>query len=324
MRRGPALAVAAFLAAAAGAQAGPPRFALPIDCRPGESCFIQQYPDHDPGPGAQDWTCGPLSYDGHDGTDFALPSRLAMEEGVAVLAAAPGTVAALRDGMEDTPVDAHDAPDITGRECGNAVLLDHGFGWQTLYCHLRRGSVAVRRGQRVAAGERLGLVGLSGATAFPHLHFEVRRNGRAVDPFLPGGGACGSGGPTLWAETPDYLPGGLIAAGIAPFLPAYADVKAGLPAPLRLPPDTPALVLWAYAFGGRAGDVLRFRLAGPAGPLLEQSMALDRPLAQYFRAAGRRRPGPEPWPTGIYAGDVTLLREGEEIGRAAFEVAVVD
>ena len=52
--------------------------AFPADCTLGQDCYIQQYHDHDPGPEATDYTCGPLSYDGHDGTDIALPTRAAM------------------------------------------------------------------------------------------------------------------------------------------------------------------------------------------------------------------------------------------------------
>ncbi len=40
---------------------------VPLACRFGETCFIQQYFDHDPGPGAKDYRCGPMVYDGHDG-----------------------------------------------------------------------------------------------------------------------------------------------------------------------------------------------------------------------------------------------------------------
>ena len=70
---------------------------LPIACDPGETCHIQQYVDADPGPGAQDYRCGTLSYEGHKGTDFALTDLSAMVAGVDVLAAAPGVVAAQGD-----------------------------------------------------------------------------------------------------------------------------------------------------------------------------------------------------------------------------------
>ena len=80
-----------------------PRLALPIDCIPGRTCHIQNYTDADPGSGARDFTCGPLTYDSHKGTDFALPDLALMRAGVTVRAAAPGRVTGLRDGMADTP-----------------------------------------------------------------------------------------------------------------------------------------------------------------------------------------------------------------------------
>jgi hypothetical protein len=321
--RAAALAAAAGLAAAA-AGAQDLRLTLPVDCRLGETCFIQQYPDRDPGPGWADFTCGPLSYDGHSGTDFALPSLAAMEEGVAVLAAAPGRVRGVRDGMPDIPAGAPGAPDIAGRECGNGVVLVHPGGWETQYCHMRSGSVRVAPGETVEAGAPLGLIGLSGDTAFPHLHLSVRRGGVDVDPFAPGAAACGdTPGPTLWIDPPPYVPGAIIAAGVATEVPAYDAVKAGLPGMAALGRDAPAVVLWVYMFGGRAGDVIRFTLEGPSGRILDETMAIDRPLAQFYRAAGLRRPAGSGWPAGAYSGEVSLVRDGASLSRAGIVFAVV-
>lgn len=70
---------------------------------------------------------------------------------------------------------------------GNCVTLDHGDGYFTLYGHLARVDVAT--GQRVGSGQELGLVGSTGNSTGPHLHYEVRINGRPVDPipYLRGG-----------------------------------------------------------------------------------------------------------------------------------------
>ncbi len=268
--------------------------ALPVDCVLGDSCHVQQYPDHDPGPGAADFTCGPLSYEGHDGTDFAVPTRAAMAAGVNVLAAAPGTVKGSRDGVQDF------APAVEGRECGNGVLIDHGGGWETQYCHLKQGSVRVRTGDRVDAGAVLGQVGQSGAADFPHLHLSVRRNGQEVDPFAPGAAACGAAGDDLWSPDIAYAPGGLLQVGIAPAVPDYDAIKAGLASP-GLPADAPALVVWAYFYGPRAGDTLLLSLTGPDGEVIADRVALEKTQALAFRPWGASCPLPAGRPASTAA-----------------------
>lgn len=64
---------------------------------------------------------------------------------------------------------------------GYAVYLEHETGWQTRYAHLSR--IDVRPGDRLAQGAVLGAVGSTGASTGPHLHFEVRFEGRALDPL---------------------------------------------------------------------------------------------------------------------------------------------
>lgn len=296
----------------------------PVDCTLGDSCFIQQYPDRDLGPGATDFTCGPLSYDTHSGTDIALPSLSAMHTGVAVRAAADGIVRATRDGMADIASNAPNAPKLDRNQCGNAVILTHDGGWETSYCHMQKGSVAVRQGDIVKAGTPLGQIGLSGETEFPHLHIGLRKNGQIIDPFDPDGVlTCDAPpAPTLWQTPVPYQPGGLITVGISIDVPEFETVKAGLPQKPVLPAKAPALVIWAHLFGVRDGDSLRFSLTGPDGSLLSEIVPLTRTQARVMRALGKRLRGPAAWPSGVYTGAVTLIRKDAEISRQEVTVQV--
>ena len=94
----------------------------------------------------------------HNGVDLRAP------EGAPILAAMNGVVrsAGPRGGY------------------GNAVEIDHGGGVSTIYAHAS--ALSVKPGDLVTAGESLGEVGQTGKTTGPHLHFEVREQGKAIDP----------------------------------------------------------------------------------------------------------------------------------------------
>jgi murein DD-endopeptidase MepM/ murein hydrolase activator NlpD len=71
---------------------------------------------------------------------------------------------------------------FTGRKglMGNMLTLEHGYGMVTRYGHLKK--ILKKRGERVKRGETIALVGNTGRSTGPHLHYEVRLNGVAVNP----------------------------------------------------------------------------------------------------------------------------------------------
>lgn len=95
----------------------------------------------------------------HTGTDMACPT------GTPILAAMSGKVT------------------TTGinRVYGNYVIIDHGNGYQTLYAHMSK--IIASKGQWVSQGTRIGLVGSTGYSTGPHLHFTVYKNGKLIDPM---------------------------------------------------------------------------------------------------------------------------------------------
>src|SRR5215212_657460 len=198
--------------------------ALPIKCQPGVTCFFQNYVDHDASDKVRDYYCGGRSYDGHDGTDIRIRNLEIQRQGIEVLAAAPGRVVGGRNDMEDVSVKTVGKAAIAGKECGNGVVLEHEGGWRTQYCHLAKGSVRVKVGDQMKAGQPIGRVGLSGDTEFFHRHFTVRHRGKIVDPFAYGAAenSC-SGGRSIWAaslgEQTQYRPGEIIDYGFAGVTP---------------------------------------------------------------------------------------------------------
>ncbi len=308
---------------------GAPELSLPIACAPGESCFIQSYIDVDPGPGVKDYACGTATYEGHDGIDFRLNSAAETKRGMAVLAAADGVVKGGRDGMTDIFVTPDSRAAIKGRECGNGVVIDHGQGWETQYCHMRKGSVRVHEGERIARGQPLGDVGYSGLVEFAHLHFMVRHNGTVLDPFSAKtrDGACSDPKEVrgLWrADALSLLPyraGEILAVG---FSSAVPDLQ-GLELMHALTPPGAAsdqLLLFARILNLRAGDQISLKISGPGGfEVSNTSDPIERNKASYLAYVGKRRTAAA-WPAGRYEGKVELLRAGVSVASRTATVEV--
>jgi murein DD-endopeptidase MepM/ murein hydrolase activator NlpD len=148
---------------------------------------------------------------------------------------------------------------------GNYVEISHPGGLSTIYGHLRRGSVAVTQGQSVKRGALLGLVGSSGRSNWPHLHFEVREGGVSVDPFA---GEC-SQTKSLWADQLAYQNAFKVTdAGLT-------DQPATRATLLERPPTLSAFPLNAAGFrfwlqvANQPAAQLRFELRAPGGALKE-------------------------------------------------------
>lgn len=280
---------------------------------------MQHYVDHDPGPGAKDYRCGAQTYDAHNGLDIRLPDLAAQRRGVAVLAAAAGRIARLRDGLADISVRATGGDKVIGQECGNGVVVDHGGGWETQYCHMAKGSIAVSVGQAVTAGTPLGRVGLSGNTEYPHVHMTLRRGGQVIDPFAPdlAVGACAATSPAgMWsASARDLLPyrsGAVLNLGFAGAPVTMAQVEVGEISP---PTGSSAyLVAYGRAIALLAGDVIEMRLTGPGGTVLAETRQppMKAWRAQHLSYIGKKRPVAG-WPSGVYSAEVRILRGGKSV-----------
>ncbi|MDJ0950567.1 MAG: M23 family metallopeptidase [Alphaproteobacteria bacterium] len=328
LRPAPWAAVAGLLAWPAWAEA--PAFDLPIDCALGKDCYVWSYFDHDPDKGYRDYRCGRRTNEGHGGTDFAIGGRQRMAEGVRVLAAADGVVRGRRDGMRDAAVLGGDRRALAGKFCGNGVNVDHGGGWSAQYCHMRRGSVSVQVGERVRRGQVLGFVGLSGLAELPHLHFEVLRDGRKIDPFrgVDGGPRCGLGARPLWTDAAlksiDYEPVLLHAAGFGTGPVDWKRVRAGKYPKETLPTSAPALTVWVEILGVRAADQVRLELRDPRGRVIADSdHRFDKYWARWTGFTGRKRPA-QGWAKGRYQGRIELVHRGPDGQRVIEETREIE
>jgi murein DD-endopeptidase len=304
------------------------KFDLPIKCSLGKDCFVLNYTDRDPGSEAVDFSCGRMTYNGHTGTDFAIPDESVMRRGIPVLAAADGKVLRVRDGIIDRKTLDTKNADIAGKECGNGALIDHGQGWETQYCHMRQGSVIVKPGTQVKAGTVLGFVGESGAASFPHVHFEARYQGKPIDPFLgpeaqiersPG---CKVTAKPMWKPNISYVPTGLMNNGFADRIPKMEDAEQGKFSDSKLPANAAAIVFWTRTYGVAKDDVERVRLIAPNGTVVANSeKKLEKPSRTWFSYIGKRNKS-QSLATGTWRGEYQLLRANKVLVDVKREVSV--
>jgi murein DD-endopeptidase MepM/ murein hydrolase activator NlpD len=174
----------------------------PLKAAPGftdcEFHFIGAYVDHNAATGAvTDYNCESNTYDGHHGTDIAAwPFAFYKMENsfVQIVAAAAGTIIDKHDGEYD-----RNCVGVGSNVPANYVIIQHADGSRALYWHMKNTSVTSKAiGQQVSEGEYLGVVGSSGSSSGPHLHFEVWSGSSASTYNDPFAGACNKINATSW------------------------------------------------------------------------------------------------------------------------------
>ena len=279
------LGLVVLLASAATLQAQPaaiPVLELPVACRLNDECWVVNHVDLDPSAERQDYRCGAMTYDNHRGTDIGIVhgGLDSLRGDTSVLAAAPGVVRGTRDGMPDTGIGGTIEASLKGRECGNGVVVAHEGGWTTQYCHLQRGSVAVRTGERVVAGQKLGRIGMSGMAAFPHVHFQVSRAAGVVDPFSGPSSEtrkatrCTAAADALWtprALTALDYPAGRVVSSIWLREQPADDPVAGQASQLTTWQENTAVHFRAIFLGVSPGDRLSMTVTDAAGKTVAQN-----------------------------------------------------
>ncbi len=298
-----------------------PQFIFPAACSYGKDCWAVNYVDVDPAEGsAQDFRCNHKTYDTHKGVDFALGSVAHMKAGVDVLAAASGKVLRVRDSEDDTlkTKDEQKVIQEAKKECGNGILIDHGDGLQTIYCHLKQGSVVVKPKQRVKTGQKIGEIGQSGLAEFPHLHFGVIWEDGVVDPYT---GALNTDGcnqkkEPLWhiGLPIKYDPVVIFDGGFRASPPDFTAMHKGEESPETLSLSSAAFVFWVGFYNVEAGDQVILRITDPDGyEFVTQRKTVEKIRARQYYFTGRKI-GRVQLKPGVYEGHVTISRQSKNDG----------
>lgn len=300
----------------------------PAGCSEGKDCWIVNYVDQDKSASARDFECGNLTYNGHDGTDIGLRDFSTMQKGVDVRAAMEGKVVRVRNDIEDHHGTASDlaAARQSRKECGNLVSLLHADKWVTEYCHMKKGSVSVALGQTVSKGTKLGEIGQSGLAEFPHLHFSLKHNNAAIDPFTGQSIAgCGLARHELWETPIPYEPVKIYATGFSDAAPDLKSLKLDVAATPDIRSYSPALVFWVLLYGLQAADTIDLTLKGPDGKVFAQSSeTAPQPKISYFRFTGKNNSSQ--LAAGTYQGTATLTRrlpDGSVLTRKAEKTIII-
>lgn len=311
-----------------------PSLKFPVDCIEGKDCWVVNYFDIDPAPdSAKDFNCGPRSYDNHKGTDIAIRDWQAMEKGVDVLAAVDGYVLRLRDGVEDKVLTRDQLNTIRNENesCGNGVFIDHGDGWQTIYCHLKKNSIIVKQHQSVKAGQKLGQIGHSGYVEFPHLHIGVTFNDTFIDPYigLSNQDGCGKTDQSLWADDTlsNYRDVSIYAAGFSDAVPEFDQIKHNAASPESYPIDILVLTFWVSIFGIEKDDQIHMEIRNPEGRIFsERDIIQEKTRARQFLYIGKKNKN-SALIKGNYTGVITFSRElpsGQTLKRKISRILSID
>ncbi|MCD4697605.1 MAG: peptidoglycan DD-metalloendopeptidase family protein [Bacteroidales bacterium] len=209
-----------------------PYFIIPVQLAEGINdpgfYSITAYFDHDslfPGQ-LLDFACGDLTYDlqdgyNHEGTDFfpwPFPWMKMHEDQFEIIAAADGVIAFKQDGNFDEHCEANNDP-------WNGIGILHNDGSTSWYIHLKKNSLTGKvAGSPVEQGEYLGIVGSSGSSVLPHLHFEVYdTGGKLFDPFY---GSCNQTiEESWWVDQPGYKEAGINKISTNNHLPVFSECQ---------------------------------------------------------------------------------------------------
>ncbi|HJZ93393.1 MAG TPA: peptidoglycan DD-metalloendopeptidase family protein, partial [Gemmataceae bacterium] len=244
----------------------PMKFLRQIQTTPNRDWSITNYVDVDPrAQSFADYQLGAYTYDGHDAIDAGPWNFAAQDAGIPVTAVADGVVDQIDGGNN------FDRETALNNRPWNAVWINHGNGWRTVYAHLAAGSITVKVGDPVTVGRVLGLMGSSGDSNGTHAHYTAYYRGAQIE--------AGFSLSTYWINPLPYggdVPGFYLESGIADHSPfqfagesqekvaQYTSVGVNSP-------GSQNMFFYVQGYNLKTTDVMYFQWVRPDGSVLNTS-----------------------------------------------------
>lgn len=290
---------------------------FPVKCTINNDCWILNYVDNDPTSNWHDYKGGRQTYEGHTGTDIAIKNISRMKQGVDVVATQGGLVIATRDGVPDKNALSQDLNQLQNIGCGNRVAIKHTDGWITDYCHMKNGSVSVKKGNFVSTGQKLGQIGLSGLTEFPHLHINIQQGNQFLDPFTGLERYTKGLKNPLWntaiLQQLVYRPLVIYNVGASNEIPTLLNIRNEKYKSNQISSNSPMILVWIDAMHVEANDVIDVSVKGPNGIILvNQNVTIAKPNAKKLMYLGKRAPK-NGFAKGTYNVQISFKRLGANI-----------
>ena len=301
---------------------------FPVACNIGQDCFVQKYVDHfEEKDVIKDYKCQMhRSSDNHKGTDIRVIDAIDIEKGVPILSIADGVVIKKRDGIDDKFVtNKEEADKVNSFGYGNVLVIKHNHGYNSLYAHMKKGSLIPEIGDKVYKGQKIAEMGISGLTEFPHLHFEILHNDKILDPFTgtQRKNDCDiSTINNLWAKEDykkliDSQDARIVKTGFSTTqdIDKY-KVMHGEYDNIDIKQDDEKILFWTYIMLPELADKALITLYDPRNKVISrEEYNFKKSFATFFQYIGKKKKKDELWQEGNYRGEVQLIRNGQIISK---------
>lgn len=272
---------------------------FPVACRLMSDCWITNHVDLNNNINQiEDYMCGQKGTDNNKSTHISLGSKGAMEKNIPAIAAADGIIKTAEN---------------IGGFCGNRVLIDHGKGWESSYCHLKPETIIVKPNQKVKQGQILGAIGMSGQADWPRLSYAIMRNGMVFDPFSGGTTleGCNPKAKPMWISgvNPPYEPAHVTSIGFTVGTVSNAQILNGtVKSAAVIMESTPQLSLYSLLMNIQKGDDITMKIIEPSGRILNEAKIIADSDRNYYPIYFSTMRQNRLWDKGNYRGMMTVTR----------------